>query len=138
MTKIMPALLFFSLTASASDLVYCPPLTECVNGRCTFEQDANNYWSAITNPCDPEHLRDGEYPLTYVSAPYRVQDGGYAICVYTHPESRQTLMLRARLNARLVVFQDEYSAWRREESWGECRPTPLRDCPLQMEDPDEN
>jgi hypothetical protein len=134
MNKLITLFLFVALSASASasDLVYCPQVVECLNTDCTFEQDDNLYWSAISNLCDPDRLQDGSYHPSYVSAPYRAEDVGYAICVYTHAVSKQTLMLRARLSAKLLIFEDTHTHWRREESWGECRPTPLENCPLQV------
>jgi hypothetical protein len=127
MKKIVSAFLVASFSATASNLVYCPEIVECTYNQCTVEQDDNQYWSMITSPW----LNNGQYQVSYISAPYRLEDGGYPICVYTHTEYYQTLTLRARLDAKLVIFEDENTGWRREESWGECRPDPLSDCPLQ-------
>jgi GH43 family beta-xylosidase len=130
MKKIIAAFLFISFCAHASDLIFCPSFIECDNNYCVFDQD--NYWSAITQLTVPENI-NGQYRVSYVSAPYHIEDGGYAICVYTHTEQYQTLMLRARSDAKLVIFEDAYTRWRREESWGECRPNPLEACPLQLD-----
>jgi hypothetical protein len=124
MKKTISAFLFISLSAAASDLVYCPEIVDCNHNQCIVEQD----WSMIPS----QWLNDGQYRVSYVSAPYRLEDGGYPICVYTHTEHTQTLMLRARPDAQLVIFEDEQTGWRREESWGECRPDPLSDCPLRV------
>lgn len=121
------------LYSSVYARVYCPELVVCTHNLCEFEQDDHQYWSQITNLCDPRGIKDGVYLNTYVSAPYYIGQGGYPICVYTHDQGFETLMLRARLSARLIILEDEYTAWRREESWGECRPNPQEICPLQVE-----
>ncbi len=129
-------LLFWACIAYANERVYCPEWVECLQediAACTFEQGTPAYWLPISH-VSSELFQAGKYRVSYVSAPYDINDGGYAICVYTHTEIHQALMLRARPDAFLIIAEDETSAWRHEESWGECRPEPLWECPLMTPD----
>lgn len=125
-------LFLFQTIASATELVYCPAALQCTTQSCEFTQHAQAYWSPVTRT--GETILPGEYALSYVSAPYHKDDGGYAICVYTHNEVYQTRMLRATPGIHLVIFEDPQTTWRPEESWGECRPETMAACPLQRDE----
>lgn len=123
-------LFFIQTTAHATDLVFCPDVIQCTTQSCEYTQQTEKYWTPIARA--GETILPGEYALSYVSAPYQPEDGGYAICVYTHSDVYQTRMLRAIPGITLVIFEDAQTAWRHEESWGECRPEPLEACSMQL------
>lgn len=123
-------LFLLQLTAYAGDRIYCPEALQCTALACVFEESAMAYWMPITRAS--ETILPGDYTVSYVSAPYHAEDGGYAICVYTHTEVYQTRMLRALPDVPLVVDEDMETQWRREETWGECKPVPMDACPMRV------
>jgi len=128
-------ILFLLINFSAiAQPIFCPTQILCDQSNnlesCQFETQSKSYWNKITG----KNNLSGIYNNTYVSAPFYSYDQGYALCVYTHETTYNTLTLHAKPESNLEMLIQDHEAWHPEESWWECAPKYEGACPLQEQE----
>jgi hypothetical protein len=133
MRSVVSIMLFLIFALAQAQSVYCPSQITCeednITDTCVFPQTLRGFWEWVPNRY-PRPILAGTYQHTYVSAPDEVTLSGFAICVYTHEITHQTLSLRVKSGLILAAQVSLETDWRSEEMWWECKPDQAEDCPL--------